>query len=141
MQSSPRDAILGGKRSSRAGSNRAGRALEAFSAQVSSAAKAAGRAVPAADGVLKSLSGLVRDLNTALEGQRQAEVLRQKIEESGRRIERLQQQIKQRQREIDDLLVAAETADEETFRRLCCRLRHAVCWRTRSANSTRICGN
>ena len=110
-----RTQLLGRKRPSKAG-DRPGRILDSFGRQVRSAFEAAGRAEPADDDVSKSVSALV--VRTQPSGREQAAGRRIYKRRSGiQRSDRaVQVQIDQNQKEIEGLLVAAGTGDEEAFR-------------------------
>ena len=72
---------------------------------------------PADGKVREAVSGLASELERAEEGQRQLETFSANLQRLGTLAKGMERQIKQRQDEIDDLLRAADTPDEETFRR------------------------
>jgi len=91
--------------------------LSAFCDDVRSVCRTIGRSEPADADVSNTGLALSKELDQAEDGQRASEVLRTKILDHETRIEVLDHQFQQRQREINELLKAAGTTDEETFRR------------------------
>jgi len=91
--------------------------LASFCRDVCLVFKNVGRPEPADYEVREVVSGLASELDRAEEDHRQSETLRAHIQKLKTLANGLERQIKQRQDEIDDLLRAAGTPDEETFRR------------------------
>ena len=91
--------------------------LDACRGDVRSVSSAAGRPEPADGEVTPVVAALAADLDRAEEDRRHAENQRAKIKDSENRMDQLERQIELRQREINELLEAANATDEEVFRR------------------------
>lgn len=78
--------------------------------------KSVGRAEPNNADVPKSVGDLAKELDQAEQADRRAETLRGNLDQLEARAKLLERQIGQRQEEINSLLNAAATTDEESFR-------------------------
>jgi uncharacterized protein YhaN len=92
-------------------------AIDSYCRDVRLLAGILGRAEPADGDVSENVSALTSELNQAEEDCRRAKNLNEKIKELEDEIDVLQSQIDQRDHEIEGLLKAADTSDEEAFRR------------------------
>ena len=90
--------------------------IASFVNDAGSVAQEAGRMPPTDDDVSTCVETLAVLLQQTDEAHRRTEVLRETVQKSADRINRLDAQIAERQQEIDHLLDAAETSEEEAFR-------------------------
>ena len=90
--------------------------IDGYANEVRSACKTMERAKPANAEVSKAVSNLANELDAAEQDHRRAETLRGNLDQLEARAELLKRQIGQRQEEINALLNAAATEDEESFR-------------------------
>ena len=92
--------------------------IDAYCDDVRSICKTIGRAETTNAEVPKAVSDLAKELDQAEQAHRLAESLRENLDQLESRAKLLERQIDQRQQEIDALLKAAGTTDEEAFRRI-----------------------
>lgn len=90
--------------------------IDDYGREVRSVCKTTGRAEPANAEVPKAVSDLAKELDQAEEADRRAGTLRGNLDQLAARAKLLKHQIGQRQEEINALLNAAGTTDEESFR-------------------------
>ena len=91
--------------------------LSEFGDDVRSICRTIGRSEPADADVPNTVSTLSKELDQTEDAQRTLNALQKTIQDHDTRLKVLDHQFKQRQGEIDELLRAAGSTDEETFRR------------------------
>jgi len=90
--------------------------IDDYGREVRSLCKTTGRAEPTDAEVSKAVSDFANELDQAEQAHRDAEILRKNLDQLKDRAKLLERQIGQRQDEIDAILKAAATTDEESFR-------------------------
>lgn len=90
--------------------------VDDYGNKVRSVGKTTGRVEPANAEVPKAVSDLAKELDQAEQADRRAETLRGNLDQLDASAKLLEHQISQRQEEINALLNAASTTDEESFR-------------------------
>jgi len=92
--------------------------VDAFCHDVCNECRAVGRSAPVPAHVSKVLADLVQGVAQAEEAQRRVDVLQESLDAHETRLKSLQRHVDQRQKEIDELLLAASATDEEAFRQI-----------------------